>query len=67
MTLGVASVAQVRLIEWCKECVRQVEPDSGEMAARYGTDTSVPEWRQRLVCSACSSGQVDMVLTAARR
>jgi hypothetical protein len=34
MTLGVASVAQVRLIEWCKECIQQVEPDSGEMAAR---------------------------------
>jgi len=47
MTLGVAAAARVRLIVWCKECVRQVEPDPGEMAARYGADTSVLEWRQR--------------------
>ena len=67
MTLGVAAAARVRLIVWCKECVRQVEPDPGEMAARYGADTSVLEWRQRLVCSACSSRDVDMVLSGAKR
>jgi hypothetical protein len=67
MTLGVAAAAQVRLIVWCKACVRQVEPDPGEMAARYGAETSILEWRQRLVCSACGSRQVDMVLSGAQR
>jgi hypothetical protein len=47
--------------------VRQVEPDPGEMAARYGADTSILEWRQRLVCSVCGSRQVDMVLSGAKR
>jgi hypothetical protein len=33
-------------------CQHQVEPDSAEMAARYGADTAVHvEWRERLVCS----------------
>src|SRR5271166_6452126 len=41
MTLGAAATAQVRLIVWCKECQHQVEPDPGEMATRYGADTSV--------------------------
>jgi hypothetical protein len=50
MTLGVAASAQVRLIVWCKKCQHQVEPDPGEMAARYGPDTSILKWRQRLVC-----------------
>jgi hypothetical protein len=39
MTLGVAAVAGVRLIVWCKECQHQVEPDPAEMAARYGEET----------------------------
>ena len=52
MTLGNAAKAKVRVILWCEACARQVEPDPGEMAARYGADTSVLEWRQRLVCSA---------------
>jgi hypothetical protein len=67
MTLGVAAAAQVRLIVWCKACVRQVEPDPGEMAARYGAEMSVLEWRKRLVCSACGSRDVDMVLSGSRR
>jgi hypothetical protein len=67
MTLGVAAAAQVRLIVWCKECIWQVEPDPGEMAARYGAETSVLEWRRRLVCSACGSRDVDMVLSGAKR
>ena len=67
MTLGVAAAAQVRLIVWCKECVRQVEPDPSEMATRYGPDTSVLEWRRRLVCSSCGSRDVDMVLSGAKR
>jgi len=63
MTLGIAAAAQVRLIVWCKECRHQVEPDPSEMAARYGAETSVLDWRERLVCSRCGGRQVDMVVT----
>ena len=35
MTLGNAA-ACVRLIVWCLDCRRQVEPDPAEMAERYG-------------------------------
>jgi hypothetical protein len=45
MTLGAAAAAQVRLIVWCKACQHQVEPDPAEMAALYGEDTSVLDWR----------------------
>ena len=47
MTLGNAAAARVRLIVWCKGCQHQVEPDPGEMAARYGADTPVPREPQR--------------------
>jgi hypothetical protein len=67
MTLGVAAAAQVRLIVWCKECVRQVEPDPEEMAARYGAETSILEWRKRLVCGDCGSHNIDMVVTGTER
>jgi hypothetical protein len=67
MTLGGAAAAQVRLIVWCKGCGHQVEPDPAEMAARYGTETPVLDWRDRLVCSQCGSRQVDMVVTGRSR
>jgi hypothetical protein len=67
MTLGNAAVARVRLIVWCKACHRQVEPDSVEQAERYGADMPVPDWRERLVCSACGSGDVDMVVSGTER
>jgi hypothetical protein len=67
MTLGNAAAARVRLIVWCKACSRQVEPDAAEMAERYGAPTSVLEWRERLVCSACGSRNVDMVVTGTER
>jgi len=57
----------VRLIVWCKECRHQVEPDPAEMAASYGAETSVLDWRKKLVCSPCGSRQVDMVLTGTKR
>ena len=63
MTLGAAAAAGVRRIVWCKECQHQVEPDPAEMAARYGAETAVLDWRERLVCSRCGGRQVDMVLT----
>jgi hypothetical protein len=62
MTLGSAAAAQVRLIVWCRGCGHQVEPDPAEMAARYGADMPVLDWRERLVCSRCGSRQVDIVL-----
>jgi hypothetical protein len=67
MTLGVSAAAQVRLIVWCKECQHQAEPDPVEMATRYGAETSVLDWRERLVCSQCGGRQVDMVVTGTRR
>jgi Zn finger protein HypA/HybF involved in hydrogenase expression len=67
MTLGNAAAARVRLIVWCKDCHHQVEPDPAEMAAQYGAETSVPGWRQRLVCGQCGSCNVDMVVTGTER
>jgi hypothetical protein len=63
MTLGRPAAAQVRLIVWCRECGHQVEPDPVEMAARYGAETPVLDWRERRVCSRCGSRQVDMVVS----
>jgi hypothetical protein len=37
------------------------------MAARYGAETSVLEWRDRLVCSRCGGRQIDFVATGERR
>jgi hypothetical protein len=67
MTLGDAAAAGVRLIVWCKECQHQVEPYPAEMAARYGAETPVLDWRERLVCSRCGGRRVDMVVSGTRR
>ena len=45
MMLGAAAAASVRLIVWRKACQHQVEPDPAEMAARYGAETPVLDWR----------------------
>jgi hypothetical protein len=37
------------------------------MAARYGAEMPVLDWRERLVCSQCGSRQVDMVVSATKR
>ena len=63
MTLGNAAAARVRLIVWCKDCQHQVEPDPGEMAERYGADTTVPDWAARLVCGQCGGRRVNMVVS----
>jgi hypothetical protein len=63
MTLSNAAEARVRLIGWCRDCGHQSEPDPVEQAHRYGEQTPVPEWRERLVCSKCGSRTVDMVVT----
>jgi Zn finger protein HypA/HybF involved in hydrogenase expression len=67
MTLGNAAASRVRLIVWCWDCRHQVEPDPVEMAERYGFETTVPDWRKRLVCSRCGSRKVDMVVTGSER
>jgi hypothetical protein len=54
MTRGAATAAGVRLIVWCKACQHQVEPNPAEIAARYGADTPVLDWRERRVCSRVS-------------
>jgi hypothetical protein len=61
VALGNAAAAQVRLIVWCRACSHQVEPDPAEIAARYGAEMSVLDWREWLVCSRCGSRQVVMV------
>ena len=67
MTLGNAAAAQVRLIGWCLDCRRQVEPDPDKMADRYGAETTVPEWHARLVCGECGGRNVDMVVSGTER
>ncbi len=49
MTLGNAAVARVRLIVWCLYCRHQIEPDPAELVERFGAETTVPDWRARLV------------------
>jgi hypothetical protein len=66
-TLGSSAAAGVRLIVWCRDCRHQVEPDPTEHAQRCGAETSVPDWRERLVCSRCGSRQVDMVVCGTKR
>ena len=63
MTLGNTAAAQVRLIVWCKACGHRVEPDPAEMATRYGAETPVLDWRERLVCSRRGGREIDMVVT----
>jgi hypothetical protein len=67
MTLGNAAAAQVRLIVWCKACQHHVEPDPTEQAQRCGAETTIPDWRARLVCGQCGSHNVDMVVTGTER
>jgi hypothetical protein len=66
MTLGGAAAAQVRLIVWCKACRHQTEPDPTEQAQRYGAGMPVLDWKERLVCSACDSHNIDMFITFGR-
>jgi DNA-directed RNA polymerase subunit RPC12/RpoP len=67
MTLGNAAAARVRFLVWCPQCGHRVEPDPAEMAERHGAETTVPDWRARLVCSRCGSRRVDMVVTGTDR
>jgi hypothetical protein len=60
MTLGAAAAAGVRLIVGCRDC------QPAEHARRYGAETSVLEWRDKLVCSRCGSRHVDMVVSGTK-
>jgi hypothetical protein len=66
-TLGSTAAAQAQIIVGCKDCRHKVEPDAAVLAERYGAATTVPEWRNRLVCSQCGSRNVDMVVTGTKR
>jgi hypothetical protein len=57
----------MRLIVWCGDYRHQVEPDPGKLAERHGAETTVPDWRERLVCSQCGSRNVNMVVTGTKR
>jgi hypothetical protein len=59
MTLGCATAVGVPLIVWVQSLPASGRARSAEMAARYGADTSVLDWRKRLVCSECGSREVD--------
>jgi Zn finger protein HypA/HybF involved in hydrogenase expression len=65
-TLGSTAAAHLRLIVWCKDCHHRVERDPAEMAERYGAEMTVPDWRERLVCSQCGSRNVDMVVSGSK-
>jgi hypothetical protein len=52
---------------WRKAWHYQVEPDPSEQAQRYGAETTVPDWHERLVCSKCGSREIDMVVTGTER
>jgi hypothetical protein len=67
MTLGNAAAARVRMIVRCKECRHQVEPDPAEMAARYGAETPVLDWRAAGLLQMRQPRNRDMVVTGAER
>ena len=52
----------------CLPCLpHQVEPDSAEIAARFGIKMTALDWHHRLVCSQCGGRQIDMVVTGDER
>ncbi len=67
MTLGNAAAARVRLLVRCLDCRHRVEADPAEMAERYGSEMTVPDWHARLVCGKCGSRHVDFVVDGTER
>ena len=39
----------MHFIVWCLDCRHRVEPDPAEIAKRHGAETTVPDWKSRLV------------------
>jgi hypothetical protein len=66
LTLGHAAKASLQLIVWCKACTHQNQTDPADVAARFGADTSLQQWREPLVCSQCGSRDVEMLLMGRR-
>jgi hypothetical protein len=67
MTLGGAATAHLTFMVWCKARDHRSEPDPADQARWYGPETTVLEWRARLVCSRCGSRNVEMVVSGAKR
>jgi len=68
MTLGAAAVVGVRLIVWCREGGRQIEPELAELARHRGATTTVVEWREEArLLPVCESANVDLVVTGTER
>jgi len=67
MTLGNAAKTSLQLIVWCKACQHQNQTDPADVAERFGAETSLVAWRDRLVCSNCGSRDIEMVLMGRRR
>jgi hypothetical protein len=67
MTLRNAAATGVRLVVWCRDCGRQVEPDPGEMAERHAAEMTVPDRHARLVFAGCRSRRIDFVATGTER
>ena len=42
-------------------------PTTPKPATRYGAETPLLDWRERLVCSQCGSRKIDMVVTGEQR
>jgi hypothetical protein len=63
ITLGNAAAGRARFIVWRKARGHRVEPDPAEIAPQYGAETTVLDWRERLVCSQCGSRNIDMVVS----
>jgi hypothetical protein len=66
-TLGSTAAANLTLMVWCKDCRHRAEPDPAEMAERYGAETTVPDWRKRLVCGQCGSRNVNLIVSGTKR
>lgn len=58
------AAARVRLIVWCLDGHRQVEPDPAEMAERYGVETTIGA---RTCLRRMRQPAVDMVVTGTER
>jgi hypothetical protein len=68
MTLGnAAAAAGVRLIVWCRECGRHVQPNAADMAETHGVKRASITGARALLCSARGSSQVDLVISANQR
>ena len=48
MTLGNAAAAGMRLIMWCLDCGRQVEPDPARMVTHFGAEFSRPRLARKV-------------------